>query len=119
MNISDFVTVDRYEEIKKKIKNREPFVIDAAKKEKGTSYRVVIDGRNIDEVLAERVWNGHNYIVGFSSDYSGKLGFGGGGGATDVFDFAESWDSFRKWFNSKMKRYENYEAEEYGQICLF
>lgn len=119
MNISDFVTVDRYEEIKNKIKNKELFAVDVAKKENGTVYRVVIDGRKVDDSLAERVWNGHNYIVGFNSDYSGKLGFGGCGGATDVFDFVESWESFKEWFNAKMKRYKDYEVEEYGQLCLF
>lgn len=98
---------------------KEPFCITAAHKENGTNYVFSLEGKTIDRRLAERIWHGNDYLVGVHSDYSGKRGTGGSGYAVDHFEFLDGWETFKAWFDGQMKRYKNYEAEEFGQLSLF
>ena len=120
MNIRDFVSRDEYEMARGCAFSRKPFDIRKEVKVGKNKIDVHVDGRFVAEDLARDIWHGHDYLVGFSSNYSGKMGYGGFGGCTEKLGFLETWESFKEWFDKKMAgRYKDYEVEEYGQVSLF
>ncbi len=119
MTASSFVKPLDFEDMKRCVKSRDKFEFRAVVPCNGLEWSVRIDGHNIDKELAESIWHGHDYLVGFSSDYSGKGQYGGFGFATEKLDQFDSWENFKLWFDRAMKSRPGYEVEEVGQMVLF
>ena len=119
MNISSFITQTDYLSIKEKVSGGEVFSVKRKIKVPRGEVGVCVDGRIVDDWLAKNVWHGKNYLVGFACDYAGKMGYGGSGGCTEKTDVFMSWETFKEWFDKKMRGIEGYEVEEYGQMRLF
>lgn len=120
MNARSFWSDSDFDFIKRYAGSRENFTIKKQCKEKRNRYEVTIDGRHIfDEKLIRDIWHGHDYLLGFHVDYHGDVGIGGAGFAVDTFPMLESWEAFKAWFDKLMKRYPEYELEEYGQLSLW
>ena len=123
INIRSFFTTEQFERARERARKNEPFeLVGVAGDSKGSPNRIKIkvDGFFVNDDLAERIWHGHNYLVGFMCDYHGKKGQGGSGMATENFSFMETWEDFKAWIDRKMSpAFEEYEVEEFGQMSLF
>ena len=119
MNIRSFFSLEDFQQIQQKATAHEPFSLFPKHKAKQNKYGIGITGRYIDEDTARDIWHGHNYLVSFTFDYSGKVGIGGKGWAVDTFPMLQSWYSFKDYIDKQMKCYPEYEVEEYGQMSLF
>lgn len=121
MTISDFVSKCCFDQIKGCIDKKEVFEHRKEHKKNGGSITITLKGCNIEQELADKIWNGHNYLVHFDVQYNGREfgGLGGCGFAMDDFSIFESWDKFKDWFNNRMKRYNGYEVEKEEQMSLF
>ena len=120
MDINSFVPKDCFEAIKRDIDGRRKFNYERKYKEKSDEITVRFQGVFIGKELADLVWGGLDYLVHFDVNYHGKnLGIGGTGFAIAKFEMFDTWSSFKKWFDGRLKRFPEYEVEEYGQMCLF
>lgn len=120
MNIRDFIDKDSFYGIQENITKREKF--DYGHEYKGKNGKIVVQIRScfIDEILAKSTWNGKDYLVHFDEYHQGaKIGYGGHGFAVAEFPMFECWDKFKVWFDKEMRNYDEYEADEYGQVSLF
>jgi len=98
---------------------KEVFIHTQTVKESGTQITLQLAGRYIDKKKADLIWHGNDYLVSFNVDYKGKIGIGGFGWAMDIFDVFKTWDSFKGFLNKHMNKFDGYDEEQYGQLCLF
>ena len=119
MNIHSFFSLEDFHLIQSRINSRAKFELAQRHKGKENRWEIRIDGRTINESLANDIWHGNNYLVGFSFEHQGKAGYGGKGWAVDTFPMFTDWDSFKAYIDKAMECYACYEAEEYGQMSLF
>lgn len=118
-NIRSWVKPADFESMKEHVDKEEVFDFRAELKAGGMVFSVRIDGRFVDKSLAEEVWHGHDYLIGFQEDHWGKGNYGGYGFCTEKKGAFESWETFKEWFDKNMKHLGGYETEEYGQVSLF
>ena len=119
MNIYDFVSKTRFDELKKYIEKHDDFEHHGSFKKGKHQIDVTIYGSHVDEDKAVNIWHGNDYLVHFSSNLSGGGEYMGFSGATDDLSFSRSWDDFKAWVDKKMTYYKDYETEVYGQLCIF
>ena len=119
MTATSFVPVVTYESIKDRIERRQIFCHEQCVNCCSNKITLRLSSRFIDEKTAHDIWHDHNYLVSFNIEYRGKIGIGGSGFAIDKFDCFATWDTFKAYINKLMKRFDGYDTEEYGQMCLF
>ena len=124
VNISNFISKSSFEAIRWSMKQRKAFEYQKEVKTKEGKFQVHLDAKYMNPDVAEKIWNGQDYIFGVDVNYIGpKVGFGGMGHCFSNYEeIFSSWDSFKKWFDKQMKPFEKYGYEtddEYGQMSLF
>lgn len=118
-NIRNWVKPVDFEKMKDRADKEEAFNFKSEVKSGGRVFSVRIDGRFVDKSLAEEVWHGKDYLIGFQEDHWGKGDYSGRGFCTEKKEMFENWESFKEWFDQNMKHLGGYEVEEYGQVSLF
>lgn len=119
MDVFDFISKDSFASIQQHIKRREVFSYTKSAKSAGNTVTIRFESRFIAKDLAKEIWSGNDYLVHWNVDYRGKIGQGGSGRAyADLEQFCE-WETFKDWFDRQLERFEGYESEKFGQLCLF
>lgn len=119
MNVFNFVTKEAFATIRERITGREIFRYSQSTKCSGNTITIRFESRFIPEDLAKQIWNGNDYLLHWNVEYRGKIGQGGSGRAYAEFKQFRDWDSFKDWFDKQLQRFDGYEVEQYGQLCLF
>ena len=119
MTIRNFIKRMDFDDMKEKVGGKEAFSFESKVPVGGKIVKLVIDGRVIDKDLAESVWNGCNYLIGFDLAISGKGEYWGVGFCTTEWGIFKDWTTFKEWIDKNMSRVGGYETEEYGQMELF
>lgn len=119
MNVFSFVTKEAFASMQERIKRREVFSYSQSAKCERNTITIRLESRFIDRDTAEKIWNGKNYLVHWNVDYRGKIGVGGSGRAYAEFTQFSDWETFKDWIDKHLERFEGYEVEQYGQLCLF
>ena len=120
MQLSDFVNRTDQMNMKNKIANKELFEFE--KKVRGKQNQVTLNFHSdlICNDLADKVWNGINYLVHVGIDYHGSAGIGGYSFATNKYDKFMDWDIFREFVNGLLITFSDYKRnEEAEQLSLF
>ena len=123
MNIYDFVKPADFEKMRKSVISRELFAYEKESKTNDLKIKVSLEGRLVDILTAEAVWNGNDYLISFNEDHNGKkCGIGGHGYATDEYTHFCDWEHFKWWFDDNMRCFKEYQVEEpvkLVQLSLF
>lgn len=119
MDITSFVSKEQWLSIKNCVESRSVFSHKSEANGGGNRITLRLDSHFVDAKTAKNIWHGNDYLVGFNVEYRGKAGIGGFGYCIDLFDKLQTWEDFKAWIDSSLKRFEGYEIEEYGQMCLF
>ena len=119
MCIDDFVKPLDFERIKAKVLSREIFQYEKRVVSEGITTKVCLDGRIIEKRIADSVWRGNDYLIGFAEDRTGRGTYCGSRFATDAVEIFENYDAFKVWFDRSMKHVPGYTRERIGQVAWF
>ena len=119
MDISSFFSRDDLRVMQTAVKTEEKFEIRKQFRTSRNSYTITIHSAVINDDLAHDIWHDHNYLIHFSEEHSGTMGWGGFGFATADLSIFRDWDSFKEWVDHSMRRYSEYDTEELEQLSLF